>query len=296
MHISSWRAFSQSALSLALRSAFGLTTIGIFGAEVLVQPAAAIEASTAGATQIHIAQSRSPQRRTARRRRRIRFRTNVPPPVEGTPRAPYGTGSRGDCPPNEELPPLKALAGDEGLELTVSDRPSFWIYVPYGQTVVSEATFSLQQGDAEIYQQAVSVPAEPGVIEVALPPTLPPLAVGESYRWYLEVVCPQADLADRPTPETVSGIVQRVAPSQTLLDELAIAQSPLDKVAAYAENNIWYETITGLTQLRQAYPEDRALTELWQDLLSDPAVGLADWAEVSIARYNQFPTNVNGAQ
>lgn len=214
--------------------------------------------------------------------RRIRFRPNVPPPDRGTPRAPYGTGSRGDCLQTSELPPLAPFSGNVGMDITVSEHPSFWVYVPYAHSDVSGATFSLQSGDTEVYQQTVTLLNTPGVVEIVTPTTLPPLEVGDAYRWYFEMTCPQADSAEEPTPVTVTGLVQRVTPSAELVNELAIAQSPLEKVAAYANHQIWYETLSALAKLRQDNPEDQSLVEAWEDLLSDPDIGLENWAQMPI--------------
>ena len=214
--------------------------------------------------------------------RRIRFRPNAPPPDRGTPHAPHGTGSRGDCITHPEMPPLTELVGNRGLDLTVSEHPSFWVYAPYTQAEVASAQFSLQIGDVEIYQTDIQLPVTPGIIELSLPTTIPPLEVGTAYRWYFEITCPQTDPSDQASLVTVTGMVQRVAPSAALASELAIAQSPLEKISAYTENQIWYETLTELAYLRRSNPENQELKAIWQDLLSDPNVGLGRLAEAPI--------------
>ena len=213
----------------------------------------------------------------------IQFKpTNMPPPGRGTLRTPYGTGSRGDCPVNADLPGLSQLVGNRGLDKTVSDRPSFWVYVPYTQAEVSGGRFLLQTDDTEVYRQEIQLPAMPGIIAISLPETLAPLEVGRSYRWYFEVTCPQQDPTGGAAPATVTGVVERVVPSEELVSELAIAQSVLEQVAAYAENGIWYDTFTTLAQMRQDAPENAELNEIWQEMLRDPGVGLADWADALI--------------
>ena len=213
----------------------------------------------------------------------IQFRpTNVPPPRRGTLRTPYGTGSRGDCPVDADLPALSQLVGNVGLDKTVSDRPSFWVYTPYTQADVSDGTFLLQTGDIEVYQQKVQLPETPGIVEILLPETIAPLAVGQSYRWYFEVTCPHSNPTEAAAPATVTGVVERVVPSGSLASELATAQSVLERAAAYAENGVWYDTLATLAQMRRNAPEDTELTEIWQAMLRDPVVGLADWSDVPI--------------
>ena len=208
---------------------------------------------------------------------------NVPPPDRGTPRAPYGTGSRGDCPSNANLPPLTHLVGERGLELTVSERPSFWVYVPYDRSQVAAGRFFLQEGDKEVYQADVQLPATtPGIISITMPQTMPSLEVGKRYRWYFEVLCPQTDPSETPSPATVTGIVERVLPPEALLNELANAQSPLERVSAYANHHIWYDTLTEFGQLRLSEPDQVEQTRQWKNLLRDPQVGLANWSEAPI--------------
>ena len=213
---------------------------------------------------------------------RIRFEPNVPPPDRGTPPAPYGTGSRGDCLTNPDTPPLTQLTGNRGLDLTVSEHPSFWLYVPYTPAEAVSAQYSLQAGDIELHQMDVQLPGKPGIVEIALPPTTPPLDMGTAYRWYFEVTCRQTDPSDDASLVTVTGTVQRIALSTALESDLAIAQSPLEIISAYAENQIWYETFTELAYLRLSDPENQELETIWKELLSDPDIGLERLSEVPI--------------
>ena len=214
--------------------------------------------------------------------RRIRFQPGTPPPDRGTPRAPYGTGSRGSCLQNAEMPPLIQLSGSRGLDLTVSEHPSFWVYVPYSQGDVSTARFSLQKENTEVYQQSIQLPTTPGIVEIAMPNSLPALEAGSTYRWYFEIGCPQVDPSKEPVPATVTGVVQRVASSEALESDLEEAQSPLEEVEAYANNHIWHETLSSLAQLRQSDPMNQNLAEIWQSMLSDPHIGLENWANLPI--------------
>ena len=213
----------------------------------------------------------------------IQFKpTNAPPPRRGTLRTPYGTGSRGDCPVNADLPALSQLVGNMGLDKTVSDRPSFWVYIPYTQADVSGGKFLLQTGDTQVHQQDIQLPATPGIVEISLPETTAPLTVGQSYRWYFEVTCPQANPTEAAAPATVTGVVERIVPSGALASELATAQSELEQVSAYAENGVWYDTLTALAQMRQNAPENAELNAIWQEMLRDPSVGLDNWADAPI--------------
>lgn len=280
----------KSAAKSALAALTGASVCTLFSQSIFSQPAIAqldhaFQSQTALETHHQTTSSKVPGKAPGSIRskaRSIRFRLSAPPPDRGTPRAPHGTGSRGDCRQPAALPALSQLTGSQGLDLTISEYPQFWVYVPYAQAEVATAKFSLQNDDSEVYQQTVQLPSTPGILAISMPTTLPPLEMDESYRWYFELTCPQSDPTASPVPATVTGSVQRIAPSATLLNELAIAPSPLDTVAAYAENHIWYETLSQLAQLRLENPNDQSLIETWQALLSDPEVGLGDWADTPI--------------
>ncbi|MEM9005864.1 MAG: DUF928 domain-containing protein [Cyanobacteria bacterium P01_F01_bin.86] len=210
---------------------------------------------------------------------------NEPPPDRGTPPTPYGTGSRGGCPSNTDLPPLAQLVGNTSLDLTVSERPSFWVYVPYTSSEVTAARFSFQEGDQEIYQATIQLPTTPGIIGMTAPETVPPLEVGTRYHWYFEIFCPQTETSDPSeisVPITLTGIVERVLPTEALTNELVDASSPLEKISAYVNHNIWYDALTELGQLRLHEPSQVGLIEEWEALLSDPEVGLEPWSKAPI--------------
>ena len=199
------------------------------------------------------------------------------PPNRGTPKSDEGTGSRGDCLYKPSLPPLKSLAGKNHLKLTTSDRPSFWIYLPYTQTEASYGEFSVQDRDNEIYRTRFQLPAKPGIVGVSLPSTVVPLKVGNQYRWYFDINCSaSASSDDLSTPASLTGMVERVAFSANLDRELKTASKPLARIATYAKHGIWYDAVTGLAQLRLEQPENLTLKQAWNQLLSDRHVNLKE--------------------
>ncbi|MEO1622944.1 MAG: DUF928 domain-containing protein, partial [Cyanobacteria bacterium J06632_3] len=120
----------------------------------------------------------------------------VPPPDRGTPTSERGTGSRGDCLYRAELPPVAALVGDSHLTFTVSDRPTIWAYLPYTSSDARYAELILytESSDQEIYRGSFPLSDSPGVTGVRFPDSMPPLAVGEAYRWYIDVACSSASV------------------------------------------------------------------------------------------------------
>lgn len=199
------------------------------------------------------------------------------PPDRGTPKSEEGTGSRGDCLHKPSLPPLKSLAGNNHLKLTTSDRPTFWVYLPYTQAEAAYGEFSLQNGDNEIYSTRFQLPTKPGIVSVSLPSMIAPLEVGKQYRWYFDINCSAlASSDDLSTPACLTGMVERVSFADNFVQELKIASKPLNRIAIYAKQGIWYDAVTELAQLRLQQPENPTLKQAWHKLLSDRHVNLAD--------------------
>jgi Domain of Unknown Function (DUF928) len=208
---------------------------------------------------------------------------NSPPPDRGTPPAKEGTGSRGDCLHKQNMPPLTRLVGSQSLKFTTKEHPTFWIYVPYASNEVDEGEFSLQVGDVEVYRTRLKLQATPGVVSINLPSSVPPLAVGKEYRWYMDINCPSGTTSgESPTPASLTGVVQRVSESSQLQQELNAAKTPLERVAAYANHGIWLEVLTELGQLRLQQPQNTQFRDAWIELLSSENVGLAGIAKEPI--------------
>ena len=181
------------------------------------------------------------------------------------------------CLEKPSLPPLKSLGGKPALTLTASDRPTLWVYISYTQTEAPYGEFSLQQGDREIYRTRFKLTAKPGIIGIGLPSTVEPLEIGKSYRWYVDINCSaSASEDDFSTPASLTGIVERVALATNFAHELKTTSKPLNQVAIYANNGIWYDAVTELAQLCLEQPENITFKQAWIKLLSDRNVNLEE--------------------
>jgi hypothetical protein len=148
--------------------------------------------------------------------------------------------------------------------LTIAERPTFWFYVPYASNSILSLEFSLLEQGKAIYNQTFPLTGTPGIVSIRLPETVPPLAVEELYTWRFKV---QANCQDGTTKyEEVDGKVKRVALSPQLKDELEKA-TPSERTALYAENGLWFDTLTTLIELRRTKPKDKELQTDWIDLL-----------------------------
>lgn len=206
------------------------------------------------------------------------------PPDRGTPQGSVDAGgTRGKCPQDalQPNPPLTVLVprvtpDARDWALTVSPRPTFWVYVP--ETVASEGLFVLRDRQwNDIYRQQVALP-ESGILELQLPDTVEELGVEEDYRWQFAVICPP-DGTGAPREVVAQGWVRRVEPTPSLIGQLQ-QQPERDRPLVYGQNGIWYESLSGLARQRQATPDDPQLQQRWQDFLE--SAGLAEFSEFSL--------------
>lgn len=205
----------------------------------------------------------------------IRFTEKADGSSRGRPGRKGGTGSRGDCLTNGM--PLTPLAPASNMGLTVNEYPTFWFYVPYKPDQAISGEFSLQdEQNNDVYRTPFTLPETPGIVSISLPSTKAPLKIDNSYRWYFKLYCPLQKSSESSSPAFVQGWVRRVSLNDlnyhNIGTQLKAGKTPLDRIALYAENGIWHETLTGLAELRLNKPQDVTLDNAWADLLK--TVGL----------------------
>ncbi|MCG6137795.1 MAG: DUF928 domain-containing protein [Nostoc sp. LLA-1] len=207
-----------------------------------------------------------------------------PPPADPPPGGRLRGGARRDTcpavkpeltalvPSNQEPPSVTNVWG-----LATETHPTFWFYMPYTKDVDYPTEFILQDEDLNpIYQQAIALPDQPGIISISLPSNAPPLALETRYRWFLTINCNQQK---QSPPIYVEGVIKRIDLNQKITQELQTA-TPLQQVAIYAKNGIWHEALTTLAKLRRQKPQDATLKTQWRDFLN--SIGLDDIAEEPI--------------
>jgi Domain of Unknown Function (DUF928) len=193
-------------------------------------------------------------------------------PNDGAPGNRVGAATRGVCLNDKDKPPLTALIPGKNMGLTISDRPTFWFYLPYQANSTTPVKFTLTntQGKA-IYEQNVRLLDTPGVIGVTLPNTAPSLEVDKIYEWKL-AAC---------DADSVIGRIKRITASDEVMNQLQTSTGR-DRLLVYAENSFWYDTIAGLIELRLQNPQDEDLKADWQDLLKSPDIDLGNIASEPI--------------
>jgi len=198
--------------------------------------------------------------------------------------------ARGACSQDEiksVLPPKPATMKNMQIpvELTVSDHPTFFIDVP--KTSTNQATFVLQNdaGEVVLPEKKLRLTTTPSIVSYTLPQDFQGLVVGHKYRWYFSLTCDPVN-GDRSGDATTGGLIQRVAPSQEVAQELRAGTSR-DRVAIYADNGYWYDTLKTLADLRVGNPKDQNLGSDWSNLFH--SVGLDKMAQLPVVQLETIP-------
>lgn len=189
------------------------------------------------------------------------------PPNRGAPgdRGGDNAGSRDDsC-------NLLAMVPKTNLGLTTAEHPAFWLYVP----TVPKSPRSLElvlrdESDREIYRTTFELTQGDGIVSFRLPETAPPLDVGQLYHWH--VFC--GNFAR-------DGWIERVAFSPEVESQLETA-TPRERVLIFAEQGLWYETLTELAGLRCSDPQNTQLLQDWASLLQHEMVTLNEIVSASL--------------
>jgi Domain of Unknown Function (DUF928) len=165
--------------------------------------------------------------------------------------------------------------------LTLEASPTLWFYVPYqpkdikvGELEIWDETHPDPRKYQQIYQGNFTVTNTPGAIALSLPSTVK-LEPNKNYHWYLSL---QMKCNGGNQSVDVNGWIQRVKLNNNV--SMPQQSSERERVILYAQEGIWYETVTLLAQLRRRHPETETLLADWQQLLTD--VGLEEFATKAI--------------
>jgi Domain of Unknown Function (DUF928) len=206
------------------------------------------------------------------------------PPGDPTPRQTAGGSSRGGVtfdPPGDPAPQqtvgsssrgedslVTALVPETNHGRTVAERPTFFIYLP--EISLKQGFFSIQDEDRNgLYQAYIDIPENRGIISVTLPEDAPPLEVGKNYEWHFVAITGETLRPDSPQ---ISGWIKRVELSS---DVTAITRSgvSLKLATAYAQQGIWYDTLSTLVELKHLQPDNGDLNGEWAELLEQVGLG-----------------------
>ncbi|NMG09200.1 DUF928 domain-containing protein [Brasilonema sp. UFV-L1] len=195
-----------------------------------------------------------------------------------------GAASRNGCPDVKQ--PVTALVPGEGsvnesisfLTLTVSEYPTFWVYLPDLPTNLRSGEFVFQdERGRNIYKTFLTLPQKSGVIGMTLPQN-PQYALRQDnkYQWYFKVYCGNPE--NTSDYYYVKAWVQKVALTPNLESQLKAAKP--EEYTVYAVNQIWQDALTSLADMRRTNSGSSVLTQDWTNLLK--AVGLEEFANAPI--------------
>ncbi|MEL6381704.1 MAG: DUF928 domain-containing protein [Cyanobacteria bacterium J06626_18] len=141
---------------------------------------------------------------------------------------------------------LVALIPDSNYGLTQSGHPTFYFYLPPTDAPLVKFVMYNEKTNELFYEGQFRIRGESGVLGVTLPNNglQKSLEVGESYVWYLSVVC-DPNAIDQSANPVVEAMVERVAPVSE-----AEQSSSTDLPRIYAEAGIWYDALAASAELR----------------------------------------------
>ena len=187
------------------------------------------------------------------------------PPDRGAPKSTTTGGTRGKCLLDQKL---TLLLPQTGAGLTISEYPSFYVYIPPYQNAKEADFFIIDDVEKNnVYDHIFLLPEKPGIININVPQEKsPPFKVGKEYIWGVQINCKDS-LGDYGASPKVEGIIKRIKPEETLSNKLA-GVTPLALPNVYASEGIWYDALASLVQLRSLNLENSQLINDWQELFN----------------------------
>jgi hypothetical protein len=158
------------------------------------------------------------------------------------------------------IPSLIALVPQNHAGLTLSARPTFWIYLP--KTAAKQLVFSLREENGTVHSQSfLPIPEASGIVRLDLLADTSPLAVNKTYQWSVVLMC-----GERPSPNdpVMAASIRRVNVTQPPTLE---GSSALQQAHWYSQNGLWYDAIASLANLKQSSPHDPAIARVWSQFL-----------------------------
>ncbi|HEY9298871.1 MAG TPA: DUF928 domain-containing protein [Phormidium sp.] len=183
---------------------------------------------------------------------------------EGLPGRRVGGGTRSDMFVSET--PLVALVPENNQGLTASGTPTFFFYVPKTQKPQLVEFVLVDKNGNQIYETQFTTDGNSGVVGITIPGNEPTktLEVGKTYKWHFAII---PDQENRRADIYVEGFIKRVAVNQDLKNRLRQGAS-LDLADSYQTNNLWYDAMATVAELRRSRPTDTAVAAKWQQLLN----------------------------
>ena len=186
---------------------------------------------------------------------------------ESDPGTPEGNQTPGTTRPETSCPetaiPLTALVANNGKDLTFSEYPTFWFYIPYEPEQIHSLNFFILDSRERqtIYKTQLQLTELSGIIKVKIPEN-PEYALqsNQLYRWRFNLDCNPNKT--REPDLVVDGWIKKIDPQRQDSEPLT-----LEIIQEYQKQEIWQDAITGLAELYFANPQQSELQNAWVNLL-----------------------------
>ncbi|MDJ1177339.1 DUF928 domain-containing protein [Roseofilum sp. BLCC_M91] len=193
-----------------------------------------------------------------------------PPPGQGAPRETLGGASRGPkCLPHESPVSVLVPKTVQGVKygLTVDPSPDFFVYIP--ETVATQIEFIVTDNQPYpngqiIDERLIDIPQKPGILRVSLDGTL---ENNQYYEWAVYLKCPQVTPGSEPSfTFPSSGWIKKIPADETIQQKVDTS-SVLEAIVTYANEGIWFDTLSILYEELQQHPNNKKLKQTWQRFL-----------------------------
>ncbi|MCP2728484.1 DUF928 domain-containing protein [Limnofasciculus baicalensis] len=171
-----------------------------------------------------------------------------------------------------------ALIPANQLGLTAKEAPILLFHVDNRDRAISPETISLEielhsaddKYDEELlYNSRISVPTVklPAIIGFRIPEIVySQLKIDQFYQWSMAINCGKNTGDISHDSDYIGGFIYPTQLDAKLAAEIAKAK-PIEQVAIYAANGIWYQALDILTQLRKSDSNNQKLAGDWESLL-----------------------------
>jgi Domain of Unknown Function (DUF928) len=197
----------------------------------------------------------------------------TPPPNPSKPKETGTNTTRGGSCEGDSAAVLTALVPFSHMGQTISGHPTFTWFVPDRTSRPLQLRLFTRSGQP-LYRTEMQ--SQPGIMSVALPPNLPQLSIGQSYKWQVVLVC------DRNVPSrnvVAAAEIQVVQPAASLQAQLAAAPTPQQRIDLYAESGLWYDAIAEARKISETSQNQTPVLELLDALANSEAEPLKDWSD-----------------
>ncbi|GAX37840.1 DUF928 domain-containing protein [Nodularia sp. NIES-3585] len=173
-------------------------------------------------------------------------------------------GNWGKCFVNSQyIVPL--IPTDNEAQLTTSEHPTFFFYVPKTAQPIQGLEFVLRDGQSlkPLYRETFPSVQQGGIVSVSIPSDQPSLKAGKEYSWSFSMIC---DFRNRDQDWEQQGKIAFVE-DENLSYQIEQTTRPLDQAMLYATAGLWENTVSILVNLRRERPNDSEVQKYWVDLL-----------------------------